>query len=78
MDITSFLQSPPAAVIRDHVPDTCGAVSGKAASVSDAEKQKQLENAKKYYENGKFRSGSLASKANMVSQFNDAKKNDKK
>lgn len=52
--------------------------SSKAASVSDAEKQKQLENAKKYYENGKFRSGSLASKANMVSQFNDAKKNDKK
>jgi len=42
--------------------------------VSDEEKKKQLENAQHYYESGKFRKGSLASKANMVNNFNNHKR----
>jgi hypothetical protein len=46
--------------------------------VSDSEKQKKLEQAQNIYKNGKYKEGSLASKANMVDAFNNAKKNDKK
>jgi YidC/Oxa1 family membrane protein insertase len=44
--------------------------------VSDEEKKKQLENAQHYYESGKFRKGSLASKANMVNDFNNHKRDE--
>ncbi len=50
---------------------TLESASGSAAQ-TDREKERKLEQAKKTYQNKKYKEGSLASKANMVSSFNDA------
>lgn len=39
---------------------------------TNAEKEKKLENARKVYQSRKYREGSLAAKAHMVEEFNDA------
>ena len=44
----------------------------KKTELTDKEKSRKIENAKKYYDSGKYRQGSLASKANMVKDFNNA------
>ena len=49
-----------------------------ASSVSDPEKTKQLEKAKQTYQNKNYKPGSLASKANMVRDFNEANNNSNK
>ena len=49
--------------------ETTAAKSGK----TDAQKQKDLEKARQTYQNNQYKKGSLASKANMVSRYNDTK-----
>ncbi len=45
----------------------------QVSTPTTAQKKEDLEKAKSYYENKKYKSGSLASKANMVSEYNSHK-----
>ena len=49
--------------------------SQAADANADANKKETLEKAKQYYQSGKYKPGSLASKANMVSEFNNSGRN---
>ena len=46
--------------------------SSKSSTASSREKDRKIEQAKQYYNSGKYKQGSLASKANMVKDFNHA------
>lgn len=49
--------------------------AAKKSTVSEKQKEQDLARAKKYYDNGRYKKGSLASRANMVRDFNDVNKN---
>lgn len=49
--------------------------TAKKSGASNRDKEEKIQEAKKYYDSGKYKQGSLASKANMVKDFNNANNN---
>lgn len=49
--------------------------TAKRSGASNRDKEEKIQEAKKYYDSGKYKQGSLASKANMVKDFNNANNN---
>lgn len=52
-----------------------GSSTAKKSDASSRKKEEKIQEAKKYYDSGKYKQGSLASKANMVKDFNNANNN---